>query len=262
MKKKLLSIAGICLVIIFLSGCGTKPDEVALQLAAATNTQDLDAALALFTDDAVVTSVSPEPFTGKAEIQGWLEEMFSDNFHLEADVVEVNDNVVIESDTMTMDSMSFYGIEPLTGTSEITVEGGKIKALNFSFSDETLADLQVAPFVAPEDLIGIWSVGTIFQFKEDSTVRVANKMDDLSFPVDEEHPGSTEAWTYDGMVITLDPVLGVGEGYENCEPGQVGVYFVKWSGNDLDRLRFKAIHDPCITRKTGMQWGDWMPISP
>ena len=86
--------------------------------------------------------------------------MFADNFHLEAEIVEVNENVVIEHDTMTMDSMSFYGIDTLTGTSEITVEDGKIKTINFSFSDETLADLQAAPFVAPEDLIGIWTVGT------------------------------------------------------------------------------------------------------
>lgn len=262
MKKIFVSVLVLCLLVVFLSGCGAKPEDIALQLAEATNAQDLESALALFAEDAVVTSASPEPFTGKAEIQGWLEGMFADDFQLDAEIVEMNGNLVIEKDTMTMDSMSFYGIEPLTGTSEITVEDGKIKTINFSFSDETLADLQAAPFVAPDDLIGIWSVGTLFQFNEDGTARVADKMDDLSFPVSEEHLGSVETWTYDGMVMTLDPITGVGEGYENCEPGQVGVYFVKWSGQDLDRLRFKAIYDPCIGRETGMQWGDWTPISP
>jgi len=262
MKKIFVSVLALCLLVVFLSGCGAKPEDIALQLAEATNVQDLEVALALFADDAVVTSVSPEPFTGKDEIQTWLEEMFADNFKLEPKIVEVNGNVVIEKDTMAMDSMSFYGIEPLTGTSEITVEDGKIKTINFSFSDETLADFQAAPFVAPEDLIGIWSVGTLFQFNDDGTARVAEKMDDFSFPVDEEHPGSVQAWTYDGMVMTFDTITGVGEGYENCEPGQVGIYFVKWSGQNLERLRFKAIYDPCIGRETGMQWGDWAPISP
>ena len=141
MKKTLLSILGACLIVVLLVGCSAKPENVALQLAEAVNAKDLEGALSLFADDAVVTSVSPEPFNGKAEIQGWLEEMFADNFHLEAGIVEVNENVVIGHDTMTMDSMSFYGIDELTGTSEITVEEGKIKTINFSFSDETLADL-------------------------------------------------------------------------------------------------------------------------
>lgn len=268
MKKTLLSILGACLLIVLLTGCGAKPDEVALQLAEAVNAQDLEGALALFADDAVVTSVSPEPFNGKAEIQGWLEGMFADKFHLEAEIVEVNDNVVIEQDTMTMDSMKFFGIETLTGTSEITLESGKIKALNFSFSDETLADLQAAPFVAPEDLIGIWTVGTTsLQFKEDGTVRAADKIADLDMPVSEEYPGSIQKWAHDGMVFTIQGVEGseaVGEGYasESCTAEHVGVYFVKWAGNDLDRLRFTVIEDPCANRLMGMQWGNWVPVSP
>jgi len=266
MKKTLLSILGACLLIVLLTGCGTKPDEVALQLVDAVNTQDLEGALALFADDAVVTSVSPEPFKGKAEIQGWLEGMFADNFHLEAEIVEANDSVVIEQDTMTMDSMKFYGIETLTGTSKIMVEDGKIKTLDFSFSDETLADLQGAPFVAPEDLIGVWTVGTVMRINADGTARAADKIADLDMPVSEEHPGATFLWTYDGMVITFqgagDAAEGATEGFTACAPDQVGVYFVKWAGNDLDRLRFTVIDDPCATRLMGMQWGNWAPVLP
>jgi len=266
MKKTLLSILGTCLLIILLTGCGAKPEDVALQLADAVNAKDLDGALAQFADDAVVTSVSPEPFSGKAEIQGWLEEMFADNFHLEAKIVEVSDNVVIEHDTMTMDSMKFYGIDTLTGTSEITFEDGKIKTLNFNFSDETLADLQAAPFVAPEDLIGTWTVGTFIKFNEDGTLRAADKIADLDMPISEEHPGATFTWAYDGMVITLqgtgEAAEGTSEGYTSCTPDDVGFYFVKWAGNDLDRLRFSVIDDPCATRLMGMQWGNWASVSP
>lgn len=261
MKKFLLSILGLCLLILLLSGCGPKPDQVALQLAEAVNAQDMDDALALFADDAVVTSVSPEPFNGKAEIQGWLEGMMADNFHLEAEIESAEGNHVIEQDTMSMDSMSFYGIDTLTGTSEITVADGKIKTINFSFSDETLADLQSAPFVAPEDLIGVWTVGTLIQFNQDGTFRMATKAADLDSPVSEEQPGSLELWTYDGMMMTIQAVETAGEG-STCTPDQVGAYFVRWAGEDLDRLKFEPIEDPCGARIGGLQWGNWTPVSP
>lgn len=264
MKKTLLSISGVCLLILLLTGCGAKPDDVALQLAEAVNNQDLEGALALFADDAVVTSVSPEPFNGKAEIQGWLEGMFADNFHLEAEIVEVNGDVVIERDTMTMESMNFFGIDVLTGTSQINIQDGKVKTLNFNWSDETLADLQAAPFIAPEDLIGVWTVGTVMKIDPDGTLRVADKITDLDLPISAEHPGATQKWTHDGMVFTIQGVDAVGEGYAStsCTTEDVGVYFVKWAGNDLDRLRFTVIADPCADRMMGMQWGNWAPVSP
>lgn len=264
MNKKLLSILGSCLLIVLLTGCGVKPEDVTPQLADAVNAKDLEGALALFTDDAVVSSVSPEPFNGKAEIQGWLEEMFADNFHIEAEIVNVNGNKLIERDTMTMDSMKFFGIETLTGTSEITLKKDKIKTLNFSFSDETLADLQAAPFVAPEDLIGVWTVGTVMKINADGTLRVADKIADLDMPISEEHPGAIHKWTHDGMVFTIQGVEGAGEGYAgtSCTPEDAGFYFLKWAGNDLDRLRFTVIDDPCADRLMGMQWGNWAPVSP
>lgn len=145
--KKNVSTLSLCLLIIALIplvGCQAKPDAIAMKLAEATNAQDLDAALKLFAEDAVVNSGGPVPFTGKAEIQGWLEGMFADNFKIEVDILEMNENKVIERDTMTMDSVSALGITSLQGISEITVQDGKIKTLDFTFSDESLAELQVA----------------------------------------------------------------------------------------------------------------------
>ncbi|MFN2107593.1 MAG: nuclear transport factor 2 family protein, partial [Candidatus Promineifilaceae bacterium] len=245
------------LFVLLLTGCGPKPEEVALQLAEAVNEGDVDQALALFAGDAVVTSVSPEPFRGKEQIQGWLEGMIADDFELEAEIAEVSGNKVVEQDTMTMDSMSFFGIEPLTGTSEIVVEDGKIHAINFSWSEETLADLQAAPFVAREDLIGTWYVGSFMELRENGTSRVADKRADLKEPVGEAHPGSQEEWTYDGMVMTMRATEpGVGEGY-SCTPDEVGVYLVRWGGDDRDKLKFEVIDDPCGARMGGMMWGNW-----
>lgn len=261
MKKKTVLTLALCMILVSLVSCGPKPEELALQLAEAVNAQDIEGALALFAEDAVVSSVSPEPFNGKDEIQGWLEGMFADNFKLEAEIESSDGNLVYENDTMSMDSMSFYGIDTLTGTSEVTVDDGKIQAIKFSFSDETLGDLQTAPFVAPEDLIGIWTVGTFIQFNEDGTFRVASKLDDLDMPVSEENPGSIENWSYDGMVITMQAVETAGES-SSCTPDQVGVYYVRWAGENRDRLKFEPIDDPCGARYGGMQWGNWAPVTP
>jgi hypothetical protein len=160
-----------------------------------------------------------------------------------------------------MDSMKFFGIDTLTGTSEVTVKGGKIKTINIRFSDETLADLQTAPFVATEDLIGVWTIGTVMEINTDGTLRVADKITDLDMPVSEEHPGSIQKWTHDGMVFTIQETSpGIGEGYTGCTE-EVGIYFVKWTGNELDRLRFTVIEDTCANRMMGMQWGNWAPVS-
>lgn len=261
MNKRHKYILVSFLFILLLAGCGPKPDDVALQLAEAVNEGDVEQALALFAEDAVVTSVSPEPFNGKEQIQGWLEEMIADDFKLEAEIAEVSGNKVIEKDTMTMDSMSFFGIEPLTGTSELVIEDGVIQKLKFNFSEETLADLQSAPFVAQEDLIGTWYVGSFMEIRDDGTLRVADKQEHLGEPVSETHQGSQEEWTYDGMVMTMRATEpGVGEGY-SCTPDEVGVYFVRWAGDDLDSLKFEFIEDPCGARMGGMLWGHWKPVA-
>ena len=260
MKKYLFAIVSVAMVVIILCACSPKPDEVSMQLATAINNKDLDGAVELFADDAVVTSVSPEPFTGKEQIRGWLEGMIADNFHLEVEITSVEGNVVHEFDTMMMDSMKFYGIETLTGTSEVVVESGKIRSLSFSWSDETLADLQNAPFIAPEDLIGTWTVGTMMKINPDGTLRVAYAADDLALPISEEHPGSLEEWSYDGMVFTMVVVEAYGDG--TCNPGDVGLYFIRWAGDNRDRIKFKPIFDDCSARIGGMQWGNWAPMNP
>jgi acetyl esterase/lipase len=148
MRKSVLR--GLALVVVAsvvhlaLAGCAAKPDTVATKLAEAVNAQDLDAALKLFAEEAVVNTSGLAPFTGKEEIQGWLEGMFADNFHLEIEIVEVTVDKVVEQDTMTMDSVRDLGLASLQGTSEITIQDGRITNLDFTFAEESAAALQVA----------------------------------------------------------------------------------------------------------------------
>ncbi len=98
------------------------------------------------------------------------------------------------------------------------------------------------------------------QINEDGTARVADKIDDLSDPVGEEHPGSLEEWSYDGMVMTIRVIKAIGGGA--CTPDQVGIYLIRWAGADKDRLKSDKMDDPCAQRGMGLQWNNWAPISP
>ena len=98
MKKTLLFVVVLFLMVMVLAGCQPKPEELSMQLANAVNTKDLEGALNLFTEDAVVTSTSPEPFVGKEGVQLWLEGMFADNLQIEVESVEVKGDTVIEKE--------------------------------------------------------------------------------------------------------------------------------------------------------------------
>ena len=140
--KKIMFV--FVILLLASTACQAKPDQVALKLAEMTNSQDLEGALALFTEDAVVNSGNPATYTGKAEIQGWLEEMFADNCQIEAEIVAVQGNVVTTHDRLTMDSLQDVGVPSVDGTNVITVKDDKIKKLNFTYSRASAAVLQEA----------------------------------------------------------------------------------------------------------------------
>ena len=68
--KKIVVVLGLCLLVVLFSGCAPKPEKISQEMVAAINAKDLETALSIYADDAVVTSVSPEPFVGKDEIRG------------------------------------------------------------------------------------------------------------------------------------------------------------------------------------------------
>jgi hypothetical protein len=266
MKRDVWAIGRVLVVCLFvasvvaLAGCQAKPDEVATQLAEAVNAQDLDAALALFAEDAVVDSASPEPFTGKEEIQGWLEGMFADNLKLSIEIVEVKGDTVVEKDRLTMDSLFPLGISSLEGTSEITVRGGKISAINFTFSEESLAKLPV-PISSAQDLVGIWHqtptnsfVGDFYiEYRKDGTCRSTSGTPER---LESDPLVEGEYWFEAGQVHGKDSA-GVPPWDECVEPGTVGKYEV-WmytSGN----IRFVRIDDECEGRAMVMP-GEYEPV--
>jgi hypothetical protein len=115
---------------------------VAEQLVEAVNAQDLDGALSLFARDAVVSVGSSAPFSGKGEIETWLERLFADNVELgEPEILAQDENSLLARYSLTMDSANAQGVVSLEGTGEMTIQEGRITALIFSLSEGSRAEL-------------------------------------------------------------------------------------------------------------------------
>lgn len=139
--KKIAFVLGILLLV--LVACGPGPDDVAAQLEQAANAHDLETALDLFAEDAVL-NIAGESYSGASGIRDWLAGLYADDFHIEVDDMRVEGNVAVEHDRFTVGSLEDLGIAYLEGTSEITVQDGQITAMAFTYSDESQAALDEA----------------------------------------------------------------------------------------------------------------------
>jgi acetyl esterase/lipase len=134
----------ILLAALALSACAPKPEAVAEKLVAAVNARDVEGALALFAEDAVVDTGGPAPYTGTAEIRGWLEQLASDNFQIKAQSLEVDGDTVVETEEVSMDPWKEMDIFNLEGVRRIQTRNGLIQSLEFSLTEVSRSDLQVA----------------------------------------------------------------------------------------------------------------------
>lgn len=140
----------VLLAAIALAGCAPKPEAVVQKLTQAVNARDVEAALNLFAADAIVNTGGPITYTGTVEIRSWLEELASANFEIEAEIVEVNGDKVVERETLAMDAWEAIGLRSVDGVSEITVREGLIQSLEFTFTEQSLSDLQTATLKATQ----------------------------------------------------------------------------------------------------------------
>jgi len=138
------------LTAVALSACAPKPESVVEQLIEAVNSHDIDGALELFTETAIVNTGGPVPYAGTEEIRAWLEELAATNFEIKAEIMEVIGDTVIEKERLSMDPWTAIGLSSLEGVSEITVAGGLVESLNFTFTEAALNQLQTAMLKATE----------------------------------------------------------------------------------------------------------------
>lgn len=114
-------------------------------LVGAEAAHDVDAAMALFADNAVVTLADGSRYDTTEGIRGWQQELADGHFHLEPVARYVHGNMVTMYGEIGLDVFRGLGIATLGGVWNITVDGGKITAFDFQFTPEAIAILTATP---------------------------------------------------------------------------------------------------------------------
>jgi hypothetical protein len=135
------------------------PGSVLAMFDAALNGHDVDSALALFADDAVVkdkSNIACIPgcsplylptleYKTKIQIRGWLEELVRDNIEVkELGDYKVDANNVTWVLAISVDEFRRLGVAPLNGAAEAIVREGKISSLSVKLDTESTARLAAA----------------------------------------------------------------------------------------------------------------------
>ena len=127
--------------------------RVALPQLSPHNAGDVDAFVAQYADDAVVTIEPPPPgvpgeslwLTGSAEIRGWAEGLMeASNHHMDLEITRTDGQTVIGKSTYTNDNLKALGVDTVDNHWVVTLQGGKIQGYTATMTDESLAALMAA----------------------------------------------------------------------------------------------------------------------
>lgn len=152
----LVLVAAVVAAAVIVRAQAAPAEETAAAAYAAFNAGDLDAFLALFTDDAVVTAGPFGVFTGHDEIGAWAAPQFGYNAQMEYEIVSAEGNLVTGQSIYASEEFAF----PLEATEAYVIENGLITALTWTPSSETLAMIQQMQEEAalPARLAGTYSL--------------------------------------------------------------------------------------------------------
>ena len=112
------------------------------------NTNDLEAVMERFAEDAVVRTVpglpgAPEQFVGKGQIRGFVQ-MLLVNFHVSSKNFQQDGERVTWFATVTSDSIRAMGVPALDAECEAVIRHDKIVSFVPTFTQDTLAKLAAA----------------------------------------------------------------------------------------------------------------------
>lgn len=246
MKK--LWILMVALIALVSCQAQPNPEEVLAAQAEALNAGDIDAVMALYTDDVVVKidppvpPGSPDTYTGKEEVRAWLEELAAMNFEMDIQVLDVDGETVTARLRTWVDPTRELGVAPLEFTEVCTIREGKIAGWTDSITDESMAKLMAA--ITPpleQAIVGTWSwdtSSTYFQFKEDGTYRYHLYLDKL-----EQEPADVGQYQVEGTVLTFIS----GDESRVCKAGNRGSYEITITQEG--KLELVLQQDECGTRR-------------
>jgi ketosteroid isomerase-like protein len=133
----------------------TDPVSVVTALYEAVHAGDVEAALALYADGAVIYMPvappnMPDTYTGKEEIRGWIENEVNTNTEYAILETEAEGSTVLATTSVADDILRSFGLTSLVQTDEFTIQDGKVVARTMAFTEESLAALGAAAAALPE----------------------------------------------------------------------------------------------------------------
>lgn len=198
------AVAAILLAFI-ISACLADPVDHAVQLQEAINSGDLDSAVALFSDDAVLLVGDGPSRMGKAEVEEWLATQLELNFRIEGAPLASESGHAYLDCSISSDVWSYHGVNPMTGTCEVALAGGDIKGFTIGFDENSKAGLSDSPAASTINMIGIWitrnymtySGDLYLHFFDQSIGRLATSPNDSPNISVAEFEGASLVWTYE-----------------------------------------------------------------
>jgi hypothetical protein len=119
------------------------PGAVATALIAAENAGDVDRAVSLFHDDAVVNDANGQR-VGKEAIREWQVGLAANHFTADIQQPRVEGDTATFDGTLVFDPFTKLGIDQLDCNWVLKVEDGRVRTFTFTFTPDSRARLQEA----------------------------------------------------------------------------------------------------------------------
>ena len=123
-------------------------EAVAKAVITAENANDVDAAVANFAPDAVVTLADGSKYDTPEGVRGWQQALADGHFRLEPVNMQIDGSIVSWTGNISLDTFRSLGIAELDGNWKLDIEDGLIKTFDFSFTPDALTALTAGGVVA------------------------------------------------------------------------------------------------------------------
>ena len=146
MRTRLMAIMVLALMLALpgmLLAQESDPEAVARSAYEALNAGHVEAALALYADDAVLSLGAFGSFSGREELRGSFENEVAKDATWEFSDFQVEGDTVTFTNRYINDDLQALGVT-LEGTEVITIQDGKITTDSWAVTDASMAELQAA----------------------------------------------------------------------------------------------------------------------
>ena len=124
-------------------------ENVLTAMEDALNAGDVEATMALFTDDAIIKVLfgdakPPSSHIGREQVRAFMEKLAAMNFKIQVEILQVFGDIVVTRTKTWMDPTIKLGIAPLDYIEIYSIQDGKIKGFVDISTDETVAKIKAA----------------------------------------------------------------------------------------------------------------------